>query len=151
MSDFIKAENVMLGQRAATREEALHLIAEQAERIGVTDDVESLYQAFLTRETMGETGMTDGFAIPHAKCAAVKKATVVVLKNDEPLDWPSFDEKPVTCAIALLVPDAEAGTEHIRLLSKTAVLLMDESFKRLVRGSDDPDEIAAAVNKGIEG
>ena len=73
------------------------------------------------------------------------------MKNDEPLDWPSFDEKPVTCAIALLVPDAEAGTEHIRLLSKTAVLLMDEGFKRLVRGSDDPDEIAAAVNKGIEG
>ena len=141
----------MLAQGAHTREEALHAITDKACELGITDDPAALYDAFMAREAMGETGMTDGFAIPHAKSAAVKRAAVIVFKNTEPLDWPSFDEKPVTCAIALLVPDGEAGTEHIRLLSKTAVMLMDSGFKALVRESSDAAEIAAAVDRGIEG
>ena len=72
------------------------------------------------------------------------------VKNDAPIDWPSFDGKPVDVAIALLVPDDEAGTVHIRLLSKTAVLLKKDEFKALVRGTDDPQAIADAVNAGIE-
>ena len=99
---------------------------------------------------MGETGMTDGFAVPHAKDASIKKAAVIVFKNDHALDWPSFDEKPVDIAISLLVPAGEAGTTHIKLLSKTAVLLMKDDFKSLVRGSDDAQVIADAINKGID-
>lgn len=151
MSEFVKEDNVLLDQGAHTREEALRLISEKAAELGISDDDDALYQAFLARESMGETGMTDGFAIPHAKTAAVKRASVIVLKNNEPLDWPSFDEKPVTCAIALMVPEGEEGREHIRLLSKTAVLLMNEGFKGLVRTSSSAAEIASAVNSGIEG
>ena len=56
----------------------------------------------------------------------------------------------MVCAIALMVPDGEAGTEHIRLLSKTATLLMNEGFKGLVRNSQSADEIADAIQKGIQ-
>ena len=93
--------------------------------------------------------MTDGFAVPHAKSDAISKAAVIVVKNDHPIEWPSFDDKPVDVAIALLVPDDEAGTTHIRLLSKTAVLLMRDEFKNLVHGTDDPQAIADAINAGI--
>ncbi len=151
MSDFVTADNVMLDQDAASREDALRLIAEKAAELGIAGDAEALQGAFMAREAMGETGMTDGFAIPHAKSAAISKAAVIVFKNKTPLEWPSFDEKPVTCAIAIMVPEGEAGTEHIRLLSKTAVLLMDAGFKNLVRASSDAAEIADAVNRGIEG
>lgn len=150
MSDIISAQSVLLDQHVASREEAIGIIATKAAELGIADDADALRQAFMAREAMGETGMTDGFAIPHAKSASVARAAVVVLKNAEPLDWPSFDEKPVTCAIALMVPDGEAGSEHIRLLSKTATLLMNDGFKGLVHQSSDPAEIAAAIEKGIE-
>ena len=39
---------------------------------------------------------------------------------------------------------------HIRLLSKTAVLLMKDEFKALIRGTDDASQIADAINAGIE-
>ena len=116
MSGFVKAEDVFVNQHASSREEVLRFIAEKAKEIGVTDDADSVYNAFLAREEMGETGMTDGFAVPHAKDAAIKKPAVFVFKNETPLEWPSFDEKPVDVAIALLVPDGEAGTTHIKLL-----------------------------------
>lgn len=151
MSDFISAENVLVGQKASTREELLHLVCDRAVELGLASDADAVFAAFMAREGMGETGMTDGFAIPHAKCAQIERAGVVVVKNAEPLDWPSFDEKPVTCAIALLVPDTEAGTKHIEMLSQVAVLLMDAGFKNFVRGCDDAGEIADAIESGIEG
>lgn len=150
MSQIVTADSVLLNQHAGSREEALTLISQKAAELGIADDADVLFNAFVARENMGETGMTDGFAIPHAKSSAVKRAAVIVFKNAEPLDWPSFDEKPVVCAIALMVPDGEAGTEHIRLLSKTATLLMNEGFKGLVRNSQSAAEIADAIQKGIQ-
>nr|WP_239471784.1 fructose PTS transporter subunit IIA [Olsenella profusa] len=149
VSDFVKVENVFVNQSIQSREEALRFICEKGAELGVVTDVEAAYDAFVAREEMGETGMTDGFAVPHAKSAAISEAAVIVIKNDHPLEWPSFDDKPVDVMIALLVPDSEAGTTHIRLLSKTAVLLMRDEFKNLVRGTDDPQAIADAVNAGI--
>ena len=150
MSDFVKAENVFVNQSIASRQDALRFIADRAQELGVTKDADAVYQAFLAREDMGETGMTDGFAVPHAKSAAIDKAAVIVLKNDHALDWPSFDDKPVDICISLLVPDGEAGTTHIKLLSTTAVLLMRSEFKELVRGTDDRQAIADAINAGID-
>ena len=150
MSDFVRAGNVFVGQSLATREDMLRFIADRAAELGITDDAGAVYEAFVAREEMGETGMTDGFAVPHAKSDAIKEAAVIVVKNDHAIEWPSFDDRPIDIAISLLVPDGEAGTTHIRLLSKTAVLLMKDEFKALVRGTDDAEAIAAAVEAGIE-
>ena len=150
MSDFVRAGNVFVGQSLDTREDMLRFISEKAAELGITDDAGAVYDAFVAREEMGETGMTDGFAVPHAKSDAIKEAAVIVVKNDHAIEWPSFDDKPIDIAISLLVPDGEAGTMHIRLLSKTAVLLMKDEFKALVRGTDDAEAIAAAVEAGIE-
>ena len=150
MSDFVRAGNVFVGQSLDTREDMLRFISDKAAELGITDDAGAVYEAFVAREEMGETGMTDGFAVPHAKSDAIKEAAVIVVKNDHAIEWPSFDDKPIDIAISLLVPDGEAGTMHIRLLSKTAVLLMKDEFKALVRGTDDAEVIAAAVEAGIE-
>ncbi|MCI6547345.1 MAG: fructose PTS transporter subunit IIA [Coriobacteriaceae bacterium] len=150
MSDFVTSNDVFVNQHAESRNEVLRFISQKAVELGVTDDADAVYKAFMAREDMGETGMTDGFAVPHAKDASIKRAAVIVFKNDSALDWPSFDEKPVDIAISLLVPAGEAGTTHIKLLSKTAVLLMKDDFKDLVRGSDDPQAIADAINRGID-
>ena len=150
MSEFVQAENVFVESGIQTREDMLRLISEKAFELGIATDADALNQAFLAREDMGETGMTDGFAVPHAKSDAITRAAVIVVKNDRPIDWPSFDGKPVDIAVALMVPESEEGTVHIKLLSKTAVLLMRDDFKSLVRGTDDAQAIADAVNAGIE-
>lgn len=150
MSGFASERGVMVGQVATTREEMLRLIAQRAVEVGVAADAEAVLSALLAREELGETGMTDGFAVPHAKSAAIAEAAVLVMKNDRPVEWPSFDDKPVDIAVALLVPEADASDVHMRLLSRTAVLLMRDEFKRLVRDTDDPRAIADAINEGLD-
>lgn len=147
---FLKAENVLLDRHANSKDEVLHELADKAVELGIADDAAAVYQSFVDREAMGATGITDGFAIPHAKCAAINKAAIIVYENDKKLEWPSFDDQPVDIAIALLVPDAQAGTTHLKLLSKTAVLLMDDDFKALVRKTSNREDIATAINFELE-
>ncbi len=150
MSQFVSEKSVFVNQNLESREALLRFVSDKAAEFGITDNADAVYDAFMAREAMGETGMTDGFAVPHAKSDDIKDAAVIVIKNDHALEWPSFDEKPVDVAIALLVPGGEAGTTHIKLLSKTAVLLMKDEFKNLVHGTDDPAAIADAINAGID-
>ena len=150
MSQFVSEKDVFVNQNLESREALLRFVSDKAAEFGITDSADAVYDAFMAREAMGETGMTDGFAVPHAKSDDIKEAAVIVVKNATPLEWPSFDEKPVDVAIALLVPGGEAGTTHIKLLSKTAVLLMKDEFKALIRGTDDASQIADAINAGIE-
>ena len=150
MSQFVSEKSVFVNQNLESREALLRFVSDKAAEFGITDNADAVYDAFMAREAMGETGMTDGFAVPHAKSDDIKDAAVIVVKNAAPLEWPSFDEKPVDVAIALLVPGGEAGTTHIKLLSKTAVLLMKDEFKNLVHGTDDAAAIADAINAGID-
>lgn len=146
MSGFVSEENILLNQQAATKEEVLRTISDTAARLGVADDADAVYAAFLAREEIDKTGMVDGFAVPHCKTDAVKSAAVIIFKNAQPVEWPSLDDKPVDIAMALLIPDSEAGTTHLRLLSKAAMLLMDDNFKSKLRESDDAADLAAALN-----
>lgn len=150
MSQFVTEKSVFVNQNLESREALLRFVSDKAAEFGITDNADAVYDAFMAREAMGETGMTDGFAVPHAKSDDIKDAAVIVVKNERALEWPSFDEKPVDVAIALLVPGGEAGTTHIKLLSKTAVLLMKDEFKNLVHGTDDAAVIADAINAGID-
>ena len=146
MSGFVSEENILLNQQATTKEEALRTISDAAARIGVADDADAVYAAFLAREEIDKTGMVDGFAVPHCKTDAVKSAAVIIFKNAQPVEWPSLDDKPVDIAMALLIPDSEAGTTHLRLLSKAAMLLMDDNFKSKLRESDNAADLAATLN-----
>lgn len=146
MSGFVSEENILLNQQATTKEEALRTISDAAARLGIADDADAVYAAFLAREEIDKTGMVDGFAVPHCKTDAVKSAAVIIFKNAQPVEWPSLDDKPVDIAMALLIPDSEAGTTHLRLLSKAAMLLMDDDFKSKLRESDDAADLAATLN-----
>ena len=143
---FVSANQVTIGHAAATREDALHYLSEQA--VELASAVEA---AFIARENEAETGLVAGFAVPHAKSDAIHTPGVVVLKLAEPVEWPSFDGVPVDVALALYVPAGEAGTTHLRLLSKAAVMLMDAGFRDKVRTGADPAEIAELINAGLEG
>ena len=107
--------------------------------------------AFLARESEGTTGMMEGFAIPHAKTDAVKTASVLVVKDDSGISgWDTMDGNPVNVAIALLIPGSQAGTTHLKILSKVAEALMDEQFRADVKGATDAAVIADAINARLK-
>lgn len=146
-ADFVKVENVFVAEDFASRDEALSFVSNQAVKAGIAGDADAVMNAFLAREEEGTTGMMEGFAIPHAKSDAITEAAVIVVKDDSGVTgWDTMDDAPVNVAIALLIPGAQAGTTHLKILSKVAEALMDEDFRTTVKGSTDAAEIAKTIN-----
>lgn len=146
-ADFVKVENVFVAEDFASRDEALSFVSNQAVKAGLADDADAVMNAFLAREAEGTTGMMEGFAIPHAKSDAITEAAVIVVKDDSGVTgWDTMDGAPVNVAIALLIPGAQAGTTHLKILSKVAEALMDEDFRATVKGSSDAAKIAKTIN-----
>lgn len=146
-ADFVKVENVFVAEDFASRDEALSFVSNQAVKAGVASDADAVMNAFLAREAEGTTGMMEGFAIPHAKSDAITEAAVIVVKDDSGVTgWDTMDGAPVNVAIALLIPGAQGGTTHLKILSKVAEALMDEDFRATVKGSTNAAEIAKTIN-----
>lgn len=146
-ADFVKVENVFVAEDFASRDEALSFVSNQAVKAGIASDADAVMNAFLAREAEGTTGMMEGFAIPHAKSDAITEAAVIVVKDESGVTgWDTMDGAPVNVAIALLIPGAQAGTTHLKILSKVAEALMDEDFRATVKGSTNAAEIAKTIN-----
>lgn len=65
---FVSANQVTIGYTAASREDALHYLSEQAIELGFADDASAVEAAFIARENEAETGLVAGlpFRMPKA-------------------------------------------------------------------------------------
>ena len=149
MSDCIGEHNVFLGVEAQTADDALVFLANKAFELGAVESAEAALEGLRAREEQGTTAMLGGFAIPHCKSTAVKQETVLIARFAGDVAWDSMDGEPVKVAISLLVPESEAGTTFLKMLSKVAVLLMNEEFRTGVLATDDPARIVELVSGGF--
>ncbi len=152
MKEFVKPAQVLLDLDCTTKDEVLSLLSDKALELGITDDRDAVKAAFDAREEEGSTGMMDGFAVPHAKTDAIKDAAVIVTRFVAPIaDWESIDGTEITVGIALLVPDAEAGSTHIALLAQIARALMDEGFREVIRTATESSQVSELINDRLAG
>ena len=92
----------------------------------------------------------EGFAIPHTKSADVKKAGVIVLKTDNGIEWNSLDGSPVRFIISLLIPEDEAGTTHLSLLSSLSRMLIHGEVREQLMNAGSSREIFETLNTALQ-
>ncbi|MBO0441559.1 fructose PTS transporter subunit IIA [Candidatus Enterococcus ikei] len=146
---LLNEKHVFVETPTETKESVLQFLAQTAQMLQITTDDSAVLASFNERESQGSTGMMDGFAIPHAKSAAIKEASILIVKTKNPIEWDSLDGKPTEMIIALLIPEEEAGTTHLKLLSKVARLLMKDEFKTQLKELKTAAEIAEYVNQQL--
>lgn len=146
-------KNILLEVEVKNKIELFNIISEYALTNGIVNDndKEKLVNAFLEREAEVSTGLQDSFAIPHAKSDFIKVPTVIFLKLRQPIEWDTFDDKPVSNVFALLVPSKFEGTLHLEMISKIATSLLEDEFINSVKHSSDLDELEKQINKAMKG
>lgn len=145
MSDLIESRGIFLDCDCSTKDEVLRFIAQKACEYGITEDEKRLEQDLQDREKEFSTGLSAGFAIPHARTENVKKVSVFFLRNRRPLQWETLDGQDVTCLFALLVPKENEGNIHLQMISKLATSLMEEDFCQTVRTGQDRDKLKSFI------
>lgn len=103
---------------------------------GHTHQRDALLGAVLEREFQRSTGIGKGFAVPHAKTDAVKSLVVAMGRTSVPIDFASFDEKPVS-VIALLASPVSETRLHMQALAALSRMAMNQkAFVAMVEAPD---------------
>ncbi|WP_018664459.1 PTS sugar transporter subunit IIA [Heyndrickxia acidiproducens] len=147
MPELFTINNIKLNTEASTKEEVFQSIARAAVENGYASNENEIVKGLLKREEESTTGFLDGFAIPHTKNAAVQAPGIMVQTFVSGVEWQSLDGEPVKFVIALLIPDNEAGTTHLGLLSKLAKMLMHQDVRDKLAGTENKEEVLKILTK----
>ncbi|BAQ23377.1 PTS sugar transporter subunit IIA [Streptococcus troglodytae] len=133
-----------------SQDEVFHYLATLIVDNGYANNTESVIQSLKLRESEGTTGMMEGFAIPHAKDKSIVKPGIAILKLKTGVEWHSMDEQLINYVIALFIPEKEAGTTHLKVLSQVARLLVNKAFKESIKEADTVLELKALFTEKLD-
>lgn len=139
-SKILALGNIQVDVDVKDRDGALKYLANFAVQNNLATDASKVLASYEQREQEGSTGMTEGFAIPHAQSAAINKSAMIILKLKNPIDWESLDGKKIDTVISFLIPEVDSNS-HLKYLSNTAKLLTHEDFIASLKKANTPEEI----------
>ncbi|MDR7073259.1 fructose-specific PTS transporter subunit EIIC [Fictibacillus barbaricus] len=121
---------VVFDADAQDKEQVIRQLISNIKQEGYIDSEQTFLKAVLNREEVSPTGMEKGLAIPHGKSETVKKAVFAVARLKTPLtDWESIDpSNKVQLVFLIAIPESEAGTTHLKVLSTLSTNLMKEGY-----------------------
>ncbi|OCH21510.1 PTS 2-O-a-mannosyl-D-glycerate transporter subunit IIABC [Aliivibrio sp. 1S128] len=129
-----------------SREEAIYALADQLEQQGKLHNKDEYLEAVFAREAEGPTALGEGLAVPHGKTDAVKEAAFAVATLTRDLKWKGVDEdedEDVNLIFLIAIPNAEAGSTHMHLLTELTTTLVDDDVREAVLNATTAEEIFA--------
>ncbi|MDU1786989.1 MAG: PTS mannitol transporter subunit IICBA [Escherichia coli] len=132
------AENIFLGRKAATKEEAIRFAGEQLVKGGYVEP--EYVQAMLDREKLTPTYLGESIAVPHGTVEAkdrVLKTGVVFCQYPEGV---RFGEEEDDIA-RLVIGIAARNNEHIQVITSLTNALDDESVIERLAHTTSVDEV----------
>lgn len=147
--DVVRRSLIKTKFKADSKNQVLEAISDVAFKEGIVKDRNLFYEGLIEREKEFSTGIGNGFAIPHCKNNVVLTPSVIVFKLSNTILWESTEDEEVKIIFALAVPEDEAGTTHIKLLSKIARALIDTEFSNGLHKVDSVEEIYSMLIKKV--
>ncbi|HEM6122812.1 TPA: PTS sugar transporter subunit IIA [Streptococcus suis] len=155
IQDVLRKDVMLLDLQATSKEAVIdEMIASLVDK-GYVTDFDVFKTGIMNREAQTTTGLGDGIAMPHAKNAAVKEATVLFAKSNNGVDYASLDGQPTDLFFMIAAPEG-ANDTHLAALAELSKYLMKAGFADRLRAATNPEEVIAvfdtaeAADKAVE-
>ena len=143
--ELLNQDCIVLQSDLKSKKEVFEHLSHLLATIGNVSDEKDYVDALMYRETLSETGLGMGIAIPHGKSSSVKKASIAFMTLSTPIsDWPSLDDQPIDVVFQLAIPD-DSNDLHIRMLSELARKLIHEDVVKALRNAKTPEDVYKAL------
>ena len=144
INELLDIRSIELDAQVSDKLEAIDYMTKLMEQSGNLTDREAYKEGILSREQEGTTGIGDGIAIPHSKCAAVKKPGLAAMVVKNGVDYDSLDGQPVQLIFMIAAPEGGAN-EHLEALSKLSTMLMNPDFKENLLKAKTKEEFLQVI------
>ncbi len=148
LDSILDINNIYSNVDAASQEEVFQKLAEIAKEKNISSDKSKVIEGFMAREKLSTTGMEQGIAIPHTELDSISKASIVILKLNQGVDWNALDGKPTNIVIAMFISKGK-GKDHLRYLSDISKLLIHQEFINQLHEANSSEEIYQLFMKNI--
>ncbi|HEL2409608.1 TPA: PTS sugar transporter subunit IIA [Streptococcus suis] len=146
IQDVLKKDVMLLDLQATSKEAVIdEMIASLVEK-GYVTDFDVFKTGIMNREAQTTTGLGDGIAMPHAKNAAVKEATVLFAKSNKGVDYASLDGQPTDLFFMIAAPEG-ANDTHLAALAELSKYLMKAGFADRLRAATNPEEVISVFDE----
>ncbi|HFI0106031.1 TPA: fructose-specific PTS transporter subunit EIIC [Streptococcus suis] len=155
IQDVLRKDVMLLDLQATSKEAVIDEMITSLVDKGYVTDFDVFKTGIMNREAQTTTGLGDGIAMPHAKNAAVKEATVLFAKSNKGVDYASLDGQPTDLFFMIAAPEG-ANDTHLAALAELSKYLMKAGFADRLRAATNPEEVLAvfdtaeAADKAVE-
>lgn len=136
LSTILKAEAVKTISSCSSKKRLFHDLGDLAETCYGLPST-AVIDALIEREGLGQTGMGQGIALPHARLADAQEVCGFFLRLEKPLNFDAVDRQPVDLVFALIAPEC-AGVDHLKALALVSRTLRDHAICAKLRANSDP-------------
>ena len=144
LSDILKIQHIKVPLESKSKKEAISELVGVLAAAEEVKDASVLLASVLEREATRTTGIGNGLAIPHGKCAGVDHLVVAIGKPEAPIDFNSIDKRPVNLIVLLASPPDQTGP-HIQALARISRLMNVEGFRQAMRAATSAQQVYDAV------
>ena len=113
ITDLLIPERVTCCHDVGSKKRLLEYISELLANSSLKLSQNDIFNALLSREKLGSTGLGKGVAIPHGRMTSLEKPVCAFVKLDTPIDFDASDGQPVDLIFTLLVPE-DSTEEHLQ-------------------------------------
>ncbi|HFI0852433.1 TPA: fructose-specific PTS transporter subunit EIIC [Streptococcus suis] len=146
IQDVLRKDVMLLDLQATSKEAVIDEMITSLVDKGYVTDFEVFKTGILNREAQTTTGLGDGIAMPHAKNAAVKEATVLFAKSNKGVDYASLDGQPTDLFFMIAAPEG-ANDTHLAALAELSKYLMKPGFADKLRSVSSPEDVIAVFDE----
>ncbi len=140
IKDLMLKDAMIMDLQATDKQGAIDEMVQKMYDVGRITDIKTYKDGILAREAQTSTGLGDGIAMPHAKNAAVKEATVLFAKSQKGVDYQSLDGQPTYLFFMIAAPEG-ANDTHLQALAALSRLLINHDFVEKLKGAQTPDQV----------
>ena len=145
ITDLLNPNGIQLRAAPADKAAAIDLLADLQEKAGNLTDKAAYKKEIWAREELDSTGVENGVAVPHARCAAVKRAGLAAMTAPAGVDYGAEDGEPSNLFFMIAAPEG-GGEVHLEMLSHLMVMLMDEEFCQKLLDAEKVEDFLALID-----
>ena len=149
ITDLLSIDSIEIGSSYKDKDQLLKNAVKLMCRSGIINNEKEYLNSVLKREKESTTGVGNGIAIPHGRCKAVDKAGLAAIVLNKPVEYEALDNKPVELLFLIAAPE-DKGNVHLEILSKLAMMLMDQEFTFKLKNSRTAEEFIRAIDEAEE-
>ena len=121
-------------------------LIDKLHELALINNKERYYAQIIHRESLENTGIGNGFAIPHARTESVSEFITIFGVLENPIDYLSIDNKPVKYILLSIFP-TEMSTKYLYLIGMMARLFGNKEKKKMIDHETSLSKLHAFLKK----